>query len=326
MKYLTYLRLTCVGLLLYSTLSVSLSIHLTWQAGAAFILFLVSFYVLKTDQNVGLRVTSPFVFNPLKKQKKEMEKTLDDLTEEQIHKFERQISDFVTYDAENCLVLERFEPLKQQSQCTFAKKARVWGARDWQESLSLEENVCRSLATFYKFVLLVPELGLDAFLFEVPQVPYASDIQTFGQSVRRVLTVLSDADPTGYRCMDKTFISRKEWAFQFNRMTFFVTTFGPFYSESHPRYAFGCDQGFILLQPELSFAFKDLPSDTPKTNWDNPLTVRDRIRVAFRDAGRPYKIRPTIFYPMTEDIVRPLQEEDPVIEWWVKATTMTTDS
>ena len=140
--------------------------------------------------------------------------------------------------------------------------------------------------------------------------------QTFGDSVRRVLTALSDADPTGYRCMKRSFIGTKEWVFQFNKMTFFVTTFAPFYAESHPRYGFGCDNGFILLQPELSFAFKDLPPDTAETNWEHPQTVRDRIRVAFRDAGRPYKIRPSIYYPMAEDVVRPLQEEDPVVEWW----------
>jgi hypothetical protein len=40
-----------------------------------------------------------------------------------------------------------------------------------------EENVYRSVATFYKFVLMCPQLCLDAFLFEIPQVPYASDMK-----------------------------------------------------------------------------------------------------------------------------------------------------
>nr|KAG5692055.1 hypothetical protein BaRGS_021487 [Batillaria attramentaria] len=78
------------------------------------------------------------------------------------------------------------------------------------------------------------------------------------------------------------------------------------------------DDCFILFQPELSFAQHDLPDDTPVTNWDNPVTVRDRIRTAFRAAGRSYNIRETILYPMAHDIVKPLFDDDPLVEWWLK--------
>ena len=89
--------------------------------------------------------------------------------------------------------------------------------------------------------------------------------------------------------------------------------------ENHPRYTFGVKNCYILFQPEVSFAIHDLPNDTPITNWDTPVTVRDKIRVGYKTAGRGYHIRDTIHYPMSHDMIRPLNNnsENEVIEWWV---------
>jgi hypothetical protein len=112
-------------------------------------------------------------------------------------------------------------------------------------------------------------------------------------------------------------IETSKWVFQFNKMTFFVTTFAPFYPENHSRFNFGCESCFILLQPEISFAQLDIPFDTPKTNWNNPRTVRDKIRVAFKKAGREYLVRDTVSYPMVHDIVKGISTEE-TIRWWEK--------
>ena len=67
-----------------------------------------------------------------------------------------------------------------------------------------------------------------------------------------------------------------------------------------------------------SFAIHDMGEDTLHTNWDNPQTAHDKIRVAFKDNGRPYYIRDTVRYHMVHDIVKPLVEGpgNEVIEWW----------
>lgn len=171
-----------------------------------------------------------------------------------------------------------------------------------------------------RFCLVCQELGLDGFLFLLPGNQFGADPHVFGQGVRRVLQTLSDLDPAGVKCMNKSYVAKRGWVFEFNHATFFVTTFAPCYPESHSRFAFGADDSFILLQPELSFAQHDLPEDTPVTNWEQPVTVRDRIRVAFRDAGRGYRIRETVLYPMAEDIVKPLSDSGPIVEWWRKDT------
>ena len=116
--------------------------------------------------------------------------------------------------------------------------------------------------------------------------------------------------------MNKSYIDKRGWVFEFNKVTFFVTTFAPFYPENHPRYAHGVNDSYILFQPELSFAFHDLPPDTPTTNWENPKTVRDRIRVAFKEAGRKYTIPSTIYHPMVEEMIRPIKETDSLYAWW----------
>ena len=134
--------------------------------------------------------------------------------------------------------------------------------------------------------------------------------------MKNALKTLSDNDPKGVNCMDSSLIGKLGWVFEFNGETIFITTFAPFYKENHPRYSFGSENCYILFQPEISFAQHNLSPDTPNTNWENPKTARDRTRVAYKEAGRPYNIRDTVIYPNSHDIVTPLIPGDKVVEWW----------
>jgi hypothetical protein len=83
------------------------------------------------------------------------------------------------------------------------------------------------------------------------------------------------------------------WYFEFGGESIFVTTFAPCYKSDSSRYCFLEDNGdpsscFILLQPELSFAKKNIGEETPDTNWDDPQTIRDKIRCEFKKHGRSY--------------------------------------
>ena len=90
----------------------------------------------------------------------------------------------------------------------------------------------------------------------------------------------------------------------------------PFYPENNSRSTYGIDDCFILFQPEISFAIKNLSPDTPTTNFLNPITVRDKIRSAFKKANRAYLIRETVNYPMSHDMIKPLNQNDEIIKWW----------
>lgn len=60
-----------------------------------------------------------------------------------VSKYTREILDYVLYDVERCSAIEQFEPVKANTHCVFAKTAKLWGSRDYDIALSLEENVKR---------------------------------------------------------------------------------------------------------------------------------------------------------------------------------------
>eukprot|EP00455_Lapot_gusevi_P024382 TRINITY_DN2534_c0_g1_i7.p1 TRINITY_DN2534_c0_g1~~TRINITY_DN2534_c0_g1_i7.p1 ORF type:complete len:334 (+),score=68.04 TRINITY_DN2534_c0_g1_i7:369-1370(+) len=247
--------------------------------------------------------------------------------------------------------LERFRVAKQNSQCIFAKAAKIWGAPNFDTSQSLEYNVLRMMPMFLKFTLhirnmypktreipkKIPAEMADGFLFEIRGEQYLKDVYTFGQAISRIVHYISDHDPVSIRrisppgqpesfpvfrgCLHShALLDTPSWHFNFLKEPYFLTTFAPFYPPNNSRFMFphagNQDSGFLLFQPELSFLYHDIGFDTPLTNWEQPVTVRDKIRVAFRQHGREYEIPPTISYPTSHHTVKQLHEHDPVVKWW----------
>jgi len=224
--------------------------------------------------------------------------------------------------------VEKFTPVMRQSQCLFAKAAQCWGSAEFNPGCPLDINIERSLPMMLQFLERGEEEGLDAFIFEIRgRGKYFSNLEAFGKTVREVLATISKHDPKGRHCMMQKHIADSGWFFQFNGKPIFVTTFAPFYPESSSRFMFpeDCnkDSCFILLQPEYSFLNKNLENDSPDTNWDNPTTVRDRIRVNFRSKGRGYEIPKTVRYPPALHIVKPLDWQKTIRggcpfqhQWW----------
>lgn len=60
-----------------------------------------------------------------------------------VNKYREEILDYVLYDSERCLAVEQFVPVKNNTHCVFAKTAKLWGSRDYDVALTLEENVKR---------------------------------------------------------------------------------------------------------------------------------------------------------------------------------------
>jgi hypothetical protein len=223
------------------------------------------------------------------------------------------------YDPENNEAMRRFRPVRRNSKCLFANVARLWGSRDSIEGESLEEHVKASVPMLLQMLLRSEAEGFDGFVFEV-RGDHGKNVKTFAAAVRRVLETISDMDPNGERSARKQYIADRAWHFVFAGYPIFVTTMAPCYGNTSSRYAYGADEksSFVLLQPESSFLRHDLPPDTPNTIWQGPaMTVRDRIRRSFRDAGQAYIIPPTVSYPASEHIVKALQDEKGnVVKWW----------
>ncbi|KAK3105295.1 hypothetical protein FSP39_021790, partial [Pinctada imbricata] len=302
-------RIVLFTVFIFSTFSVTINIY----SVGSFLAFIVSVFLLrgnkqyKDDSKEKSEPTTRQILNSLYPlvDRNDLERKVDET-----------VRNYVTYDATDTQSVRHFRQIQERTECIFAKRAKVWGNMDWNSDISLDDELSRCCATFLQFTIVCRQSKLDGFVFEIPTTNYAEDVQKFGNTVRRVLKTLSDHDPRQYHCMNKSYVGKTGWVFEFNKVTFFITTFASFYPESNSRYSFGCENSFILLQPELSFALHDLSPDTPETNFEHPVTERDRIRKCYRDAGRGYRIPKDIRQPMAWDIVKPVNECDDIVEWW----------
>lgn len=238
--------------------------------------------------------------------------------------------------------IKKFQPIIKGSKCLFAKSSKIWGNANYIDDKdsgvkeTLESNVKRTVPMLLQMLLRGENESIDGFLFEIrgnksseeSEHNKNDDINTFADSVRIVLETISDLDPDHNNSARKSYIKDKAWHFTFNSIPIFVTTFSGCYDKSSSRYAYGaCNDtdgncnaatsGFVLLQPEYSFLKHDIPSDTPFTQYENPITIRDRIRKSFKDAGQEYYIPNTVHYPASEHIVKSL-DGNSIIKWWEK--------
>jgi ADP-ribosylation factor 1/2 len=242
------------------------------------------------------------------------------------------IDDMMGYspsDSQTNPVLQSFRPIQRGSSCPFAKAAKLWGVKmvvtgedntgNNAAAAAAARNAAAGAAAALAEFVRRSDHGepLDGFCIELgDNAAGAVNPSEFGVHVHAALRALSDLDPSGERAMRVQYIGARGWRFRFARADFFVTTFSPCYPSTNSRYAFGTGAAFILLQPELSFYRHNLPDDTPVTH-DPPNSIRDKTRMAFRDAGCGYFVPATTSYPPAEHIVKPLYDDGLTgIRWW----------
>jgi ADP-ribosylation factor 1/2 len=227
------------------------------------------------------------------------------------------------------VTLQRFLPIQMGTRCPFAKAAKLWGGRikmGNDDVSTLARSNAQALTEFVEWINSSDQHKgepLDGFCIELedPRAQW-SDPEALGEALKETLTAIADLDPAQEQIMRVNYIGSRGWRFRFARMDFFVTTFAPCYSQSSSRFAYGTGRAFVLLQPETSFARHRLPADTPHTEWEAPKTIRDKTRVAFRQAGQSYFIPDTTTYPAAEHIVKPLKDDGvAVVRWWLDTSS-----
>eukprot|EP01114_Cavostelium_apophysatum_P000315 TRINITY_DN10297_c0_g1_i1.p1 TRINITY_DN10297_c0_g1~~TRINITY_DN10297_c0_g1_i1.p1 ORF type:complete len:342 (-),score=74.70 TRINITY_DN10297_c0_g1_i1:162-1187(-) len=221
----------------------------------------------------------------------------------------KEVVELLNYDPSSNSTMDSFRNIAQRSHCLFAKSAKVWATKPFDTSRSLHDNVVENLSALQIFLKMAKPLHLDGFLFEIPG-SYNDNVAAFGEGVRIALSAINP------ECMRRSYIGGRGWFFEYDHESLFVTTFSCCYPDNHSRFTYGTPSGFVLLQPEFSFAWKEIGDDTPHTEWDAPKTMRDKIRVEFKKHGREYLIPDTVTYPAAHHIVKPLHLNDPVVEWW----------
>jgi hypothetical protein len=92
-----------------------------------------------------------------------------------------KILTFVSYDAAASEILDHFASVKQNTECLFARTSKIWGARPFLSTLSLEDNVFRyqylDIILFMRiemdFSLRFPIRNLDSHLNHLAEVSVA---------------------------------------------------------------------------------------------------------------------------------------------------------
>mmetsp|Transcript_23836 Transcript_23836/g.34961 ORF Transcript_23836/g.34961 Transcript_23836/m.34961 type:complete len:273 (-) Transcript_23836:151-969(-) len=222
------------------------------------------------------------------------------------------------YNPLSCEAINNFESTKRNSPCIFARKSILWGSTDFDCSRSLESNIESSLFPLSIFTHLVANGHLiDGFLYEIKGEEYGHSVESLSRTLKRTLKVISDNDPLELRCMNMKSMGSTSWYFTYSSVSFFITTFAKFYPQNHSRHMYSSQNScFILLQPELSFLYRKIGPDSPTTQWDHPTTIRDKIRVSFRDHGMEYKIPPSLHYSVASTYVSPLNSTDAPVQFW----------
>ncbi|KAL7555907.1 hypothetical protein ACA910_010855 [Epithemia clementina (nom. ined.)] len=230
------------------------------------------------------------------------------------------LPDYGLTEMEGNVTLKRFAPIKMNTECPFAKSAKLWGGKPMEPGSTIEEQAKANYAGLCHFVRQCQQgMPLDGFCIEIDHhlAQAAKTTAEFEQCVRLMLTSLSDLDPRKEFVMRVKYKGARGWRFRFAGVDFFVTTFSPCYPVTSSRYTLGAEHAFVLLQPEISFLSRNLPQNTPRTNRDHPITVRDRSRLAYESAGRSYYIPDSAQYPPAEHIVKPIKDDgQSVVRWW----------
>ena len=193
------------------------------------------------------------------------------------------------YDPTHCRALNEFQPLKSNTACLYAQRAKVWGCPDFDPSLSLEENVRRCILPLRHFCqALQKQKGLEAFVIHLNDAAYCSDVDALAEATCRAMDVISEEEPHGFHFMEASPEEFSFWNVVFESEGWFLTTFAPFYPDTHPRYAYGAKGAFLLLQPESSFHHHGIPVLATKGN------ARWKVRNNFVEKGGYLVIRVTV--------------------------------
>lgn len=59
--------------------------------------------------------------------------------------YKEDIASFVlrSHDPENCITLDHFKLVQTGTECVFAKQAKLWGGREYNSTLTLEDNILK---------------------------------------------------------------------------------------------------------------------------------------------------------------------------------------
>ncbi|PPK42628.1 MazG-like nucleotide pyrophosphohydrolase family protein [Trinickia symbiotica] len=218
----------------------------------------------------------------------------------------------VCWDPSTATSLIRFRQVIRVTPCPFSERARVWGAPDYDNSKSIHQNAFAISNVLARFCRVAPYEGLDGYVIELNEPSQINDVRSLSRTLLTVLTVLGEIDKAAGRinCMEGDLLS-PDWRFSFANLTFFISTFAPFYDPKHPRYSQMADAAFIFMQPEFSFYLHGIHRGNSN---------RDSIKIAIRHAFDRHTLgysTALVEQPVEAlKYIKPLDKYAAPVRWW----------
>lgn len=208
-------------------------------------------------------------------------------------------------------VLTGFRHVQQQTSCPFAKRAKVWGAPQWDDGIGFAANVVAIAPHLRRFARISRHEGLDVFVVALPDHAGAT-LDALQESTFRLLDGFTRLEDSRGLVPDDVGVAG--WQFTFGGERFFVTTHAACYPRSHSRHAYGCGQTLFAFHPEHSF-------DSPRFNVNGPV-FHNVVQKLFANNGQAYADGAAMRTRVeAAKYVKPLNLDDAVVEWWRTSST-----
>lgn len=176
--------------------------------------------------------------------------------------------------------VKQFAPIANRTYCPFAVTANLWGAPEYDPSLSVTEHVRSSVGLLHHFTRAALRETMDGFIYSFPASEFGQDMVQIGNLLRTLIETLMKCDETEARTLREEDLLNDKWRFSFDGEDYFVPVFAPLYGPGHNRFTYEVrDRVFILLQPNSSFH---------RRMGSKGQDIRSQIRQRFRDGFQPY--------------------------------------
>ncbi|RKP48239.1 YqcI/YcgG family protein [Trinickia fusca] len=220
------------------------------------------------------------------------------------------------WDPSTALSRDRFGAVIGKTLCPFAQHAKIWGAPDIDDKKDFAYNASQIAQVLCRFCRVAPTEGLDGFVIRIHVPEQIRDLASFSSAFFHIVAELGRASKeAGWDNPMEENLSSPEWRFRFCGISFFITTFAPFYRGDHPRFSWRRDSAFVLLQPEFSFDHHGIHSNNPKRT-----SIKETIRQGFSRNSVGYSTD-LVEQPLEAlKYIKPLQLGDSPIEWWEIST------
>lgn len=194
-----------------------------------------------------------------------------------------------------------FTKLVATTQCPYAPRARVKLI-----PLDYSEDSTEFLDVFQTNQHWLEEPDTDAVVIAIRQSQLGLDLPEQAKTFRTILQLISGA-------RDFEDALSPGWQLDIAGTRTFATLFSPIYPTSNPRAVISGGFGYVMLQPEHSF-HRLLPRE--KLDPGKRAAIKDSIRRAFGNAGKPYDPLDTVPATEAQKYVKPLRLHNPVVAWW----------